>query len=280
MRGLNIFGAMVVLAANLYVSFNHTLDLFESAGFTGNRAVVATIGAEAGFLVGVVNLVVARFKGIQPGWPAKASGVLGLFLVGWSNVAAGWPYGVVGVALGLYIPAMMFATEANLGWSLSNKPTKEDGQTTPSKADQPTKTTNQDQPTAKGLVKRTSRPTRSQPAQPVRPATRQPTNRAMWLTWPTGNRPEAKRTQGWSKSSRSLSRRKEDFRARGSLPFMQTFPATKLGKPSKNTRLVEPGFRPGFFCAILKVGRRWLRGWKQRNRAGLISRPVSCKGYS
>jgi len=50
---------------------------------------------------------------------------------------------------------------------------------------------------------------------------------------------------------------------------MQTFPATKLGKPSKNTRLVEPGFRPGFFCAILKVGRRWLRGWKQRNRAGL-----------
>lgn len=162
MRGLNIFGAMVVLAANLYVSFNHTLDLFESAGFTGNRAVVATIGAEAGFLVGVVNLVVARFKGIQPGWPAKASGVLGLFLVGWSNVAAGWPYGVVGVALGLYIPAMMFATEANLGWSLSNKPTKEDGQTTTSKADQPTKTTNQDQPTAKAVGQKdkpTSKPT-------------------------------------------------------------------------------------------------------------------------
>lgn len=158
MRGLNIFGAMVVLAANLYVSFNHTLDLFESAGFTGNRAVVATIGAEAGFLVGVVNLVVARFKGIQPGWPAKASGVLGLFLVGWSNVAAGWPYGVVGVALGLYIPAMMFATEANLGWSLSNKPTKEDGQTTPSKADQPTKTTNQDQPATK-VVGREDKPT-------------------------------------------------------------------------------------------------------------------------
>lgn len=158
MRGLNIFGAMVVLAANLYVSFNHTLDLFESAGFTGNRAVVATIGAEAGFLVGVVNLVVARFKGIQPGWPAKASGVLGLFLVGWSNVAAGWPYGVVGVALGLYIPAMMFATEANLGWSLSNKPTKEDGQTTTSKADQPTKTTNQDQPATK-VVGREDKPT-------------------------------------------------------------------------------------------------------------------------
>lgn len=158
MRGVNIFGAMVVLAANLYVSFNHTLDLFESAGFTGNRAVVATIGAEAGFLVGVVNLVVARFKGIQPGWPAKASGVLGLFLVGWSNVAAGWPYGVVGVALGLYIPAMMFATEANLGWSLSNKPTKEDGQTTTSKADQPTKTTNQDQPATK-VVGREDKPT-------------------------------------------------------------------------------------------------------------------------
>lgn len=41
---------------------------------------------------------------------------------------------------------------------------------------------------------------------------------------------------------------------------MQTFPATKLGKPSKNTRLVEPGgFHPGFFCAILKVERRWAR---------------------
>lgn len=155
MRGLNIFGAMVVLAANLYVSFNHTLDLFESAGFTGNRAVVATIGAEAGFLVGVVNLVVARFKGIQPGWPAKASGVLGLFLVGWSNVAAGWPYGVVGVALGLYIPAMMFATEANLGWSLSNKPTT--NQTTRKKQTK-TKATNQDQPTTKE-VGREDKPT-------------------------------------------------------------------------------------------------------------------------
>src|SRR5690606_3790981 len=180
MRGVNIFGAMVVLAANLYVSFNHTLDLFESAGFTGNRAVVATIGAEAGFLVGVVNLVVARFKGIQPGWPAKASGVLGLFLVGWSNVAAGWPYGVVGVALGLYIPAMMFATEANLGWSLSNKPTKEDGQTTPSKADQPTKTTNQDQPTAKAVGQKdkpTSKPTRATKGRgETHQATRKPGN--------------------------------------------------------------------------------------------------------
>lgn len=158
MRGLNIGGALVVLLANLYVSFNHTLDLFRSAGFVGNQAVVATIGAEAGFLVGVVNLVVARFKGIRPSWPAKASGALGLFLVGWSNVAAGWPYGLVGVALGLYIPAMMFTTEANLGWSLSNKPTKEGGQTTTSKADQPTKTTNQDQPATK-VVGREDKPT-------------------------------------------------------------------------------------------------------------------------
>ena len=176
MRGLNIFGAMVVLAANLYVSFNHTLDLFESAGFTGNRAVVATIGAEAGFLVGVVNLVVARFKGIQPGWPAKASGALGLFLVGWSNVAAGWPYGVVGVALGLYIPAMMFATEANLGWSLSNKPTKEDGQTTTSKADQPTKTTNQDQPTAK-VVGQKDKPTNKKSTSATSTTSNQTTNK-------------------------------------------------------------------------------------------------------
>lgn len=30
---------------------------------------------------------------------------------------------------------------------------------------------------------------------------------------------------------------------------MQTFPATKLGKPSKNTRLVElGGFTPVFLC--------------------------------
>lgn len=155
MRGLNIGGAAIVLLANLYVSFNHTLDLFQSAGFVGDEAVVATIGAEAGFLVGVVNLVVARFKGIRPSWPAKASGALGLFLVGWSNVAAGWPYGLVGVALGLYIPAMMFTTEANLGWSLSNKPTT--NQTT-SKKQTKTKATNQDQPTTKE-VGREDKPT-------------------------------------------------------------------------------------------------------------------------
>jgi len=43
---INIIGAAIVLLANIYVSFNHSLELFRLGGFSGELAYAGVIGAE------------------------------------------------------------------------------------------------------------------------------------------------------------------------------------------------------------------------------------------
>src|SRR5690606_12272286 len=56
----------------------------------------------------------ARLRGRSPDIPAILAGILGVFIVGWSNVKAGWEYGKVGITLGAVVPASMIIAEANL----------------------------------------------------------------------------------------------------------------------------------------------------------------------
>lgn len=124
MKVINIIGAFLVLVCNLVVSFNHSIELFRSGGFTGALALWAVVGAEVTFLLGALNLVVARMKHQPPGAPAIAGGLLGTGLVAWSNVAAGWEYGLVGVALGLMPPASMLVSEGILSREILQRTTK------------------------------------------------------------------------------------------------------------------------------------------------------------
>ncbi|MBN2910990.1 hypothetical protein JQC72_15975 [Polycladomyces sp. WAk] len=114
MRYINVIGAIIVLVANMIVSYNHSIQLFQSGGFHGWMAHVAVIGSECTFVMGALNIVVSRLKGVSPGVPAMLGGLLGVALVSWSNVAAGWEYGITGVLLGLATPASLIVAEAIL----------------------------------------------------------------------------------------------------------------------------------------------------------------------
>lgn len=117
MRVLNVLGASLVLVCALVVSFNHSISLFIAGGF-GALAVWGVVGVETTFLLGALNIVVARMRHQSPGWPAYAAGALGTVLVGWSNVAAGLPYGWTGVLLGAAIPLALLISEGMLSRAL------------------------------------------------------------------------------------------------------------------------------------------------------------------
>ena len=112
MRVFNILGGLGVLLCNIVVSYNHSIELFQSGGFEGWMAHVAVIGAETTFILGALNIVVARLRGVSPGAPAILGGLLGVTLVSWSNAAAGWSYGLPGILLGLATPASLIVAEA------------------------------------------------------------------------------------------------------------------------------------------------------------------------
>lgn len=149
MRFISVFGGAVVFLCNLYISFFHTLDLFRSGGLTGGMEYVAAVGAEIAFFTFAVTIVYARLRRIRPGWPSILGGLLGVSLVGWSNIAAGWSYGLVGILIGIYFPAMLLVVEANLTRTAAmrrNQPASQAAESTNQPADQWSKMA--DQPAA------------------------------------------------------------------------------------------------------------------------------------
>jgi len=146
MRFISVLGGAVVFLCNLYISFFHTLDLFRSGGLTGGMEYVAAIGAEIAFFTFAVTIVYARLRHIRPGWPSILGGLLGVSLVGWSNIAAGWSYGLVGILIGIYFPAMLLVVEANLTRTAAmrrNQPASQAAESTNQLADQRSKITDQ-----------------------------------------------------------------------------------------------------------------------------------------
>jgi hypothetical protein len=120
MRIPNIIAAFLVVVCNIWVSFHHSLDLFIDGGFTGGLEYVAVVAVELTFLMGGLNIVASRLKGVSPGAPAIMGGLLGVLLVSWSNIAAGWAYGITGVLLGLATPISLIIAEAILSRAIMN----------------------------------------------------------------------------------------------------------------------------------------------------------------
>ncbi|MFS8513160.1 MAG: hypothetical protein LOD87_05505 [Planifilum fulgidum] len=139
MKIINILGAFIVLGCNLWVSFTHTLDLFRAGGFSGGLEIIATVGVETVFLMGAFNIVVSRLRGVSPGVPAILGGLLGVALVSWSNVSAGWEYGITGILLGLATPASLIVAEAILSReAIQRRRAGEKQETSPAKSPSPT----------------------------------------------------------------------------------------------------------------------------------------------
>jgi hypothetical protein len=126
----------VVLICNLIVSFNHSLELFRSGGFRGELAYLSVIAAETTFILGALQIVVSRLRGESPGLPAWLGGILGVGLVSWSNVKAGWEFGIVGILLGLATPLSLVVAEMIVSRALLQRSTNqvEDDSTSASEA--------------------------------------------------------------------------------------------------------------------------------------------------
>lgn len=122
MKIINIVGATIVLLANIYVSFNHSIELFRLGGFSGAIAYMGVIGAEVTFLLGVLNITVSKLKGEYAGRPAYAGFYLGVLLIIWSNVHAGLDFGVIGIILGAATPASLIVAESIIGRAILHKP--------------------------------------------------------------------------------------------------------------------------------------------------------------
>lgn len=118
MRGLTIFVSFIVLVCVVIISYSHSLALFEMGGFTGYFRHLGVIVVEATFVLGFLNIVIARFQGRSPGKPAVVGGIYGVLLVGWANIQAGLDYGLYGVLLGVAMPIGLVITESILAHAL------------------------------------------------------------------------------------------------------------------------------------------------------------------
>lgn len=118
MRVLNILVAALVLVGAVIVSYSHTAQLFAQNGYSGWLVHVGVGVVELTFLMGALNIVTARVKGVRVGVPPMLGGLLGVLVVGYSNVRAGLPYGFEGVALGAVIPLSLIVTEGILAWAI------------------------------------------------------------------------------------------------------------------------------------------------------------------
>lgn len=125
MKILYKLGTLIVLGCSIWVSFNHTLDLYWAGHFRNGLEWPATITAEVAFLMGVLMLFDSRRQGYSPPWQAKMLFVIGLAVVGWSNVSAGIGYEksgkATGVILGLLIPVFIFGAESVLSHAYMRK---------------------------------------------------------------------------------------------------------------------------------------------------------------
>jgi hypothetical protein len=106
---------------NIFVSFNHTWTLFMSGGLSGNLALAATIGCELAFIQSSVNMIVAGLRRRRPGTPVIFVWIVGTGLVIWSNVSAGWGYGIVCILLGLVPPSLMLGSKGIFSWEIMGK---------------------------------------------------------------------------------------------------------------------------------------------------------------
>lgn len=111
MKGLNIFSSLVIVSCAIFLSVNHTHNLYVGVGFSNVHAWVATVMIEVMFVTGGINISVAQFRNYKPSGPAKTGFYFGLAIVGWSNIASTADFGLPGYVLGGSIVAVVIIME-------------------------------------------------------------------------------------------------------------------------------------------------------------------------
>lgn len=135
MRAFNTLSSLAVMAAVVYISFVHSLELFRAYGFEGELAYLGVIAVELTFVSSMLNIVVCRLKQRPAGMPSYIGGLLGVSLVAWSNVSATVEYGLPGIVLGLFVPAALVVSESIMSYAVIRGRTADTKRTTESDRD-------------------------------------------------------------------------------------------------------------------------------------------------
>lgn len=124
LRSLLLIGAVVVFGAGLYMSWNHTYHLAESAGLYGSLATAYTIFAEVILSMSEITIIFLLILNRKVAWQIWLGLGFGLSIILWANIASLSFVGLQGVLIGISIPvgtaiaSMIFAT------ALTKQPTE------------------------------------------------------------------------------------------------------------------------------------------------------------
>lgn len=102
----------LILGCAIYVSYNHTIELFVVHGTPYVHAIAATVTVELIFVLSALIIVVGKLKHRPIGFIGTAGFLYGAGISGWANVAYYAQHGISGVLIGIAIPLGVLISES------------------------------------------------------------------------------------------------------------------------------------------------------------------------
>jgi len=102
----------LILGCAIYVSYNHTIELFVVHGTPYVHALAATVTVELIFVLSALIIVVGKLKHRPIGFIGTAGFLYGAGISGWANVSYYASHGISGWLIGLSIPLGVLISEA------------------------------------------------------------------------------------------------------------------------------------------------------------------------
>jgi hypothetical protein len=105
--GLSVAGMAALTGGALYVSYLHALEFASHYGVTGASAYIVAATVDGVILMAALRIAVAARRGERIPADARIALLLGLGATGTANAWSGAPHGPVGIAVGLWVPAVL-----------------------------------------------------------------------------------------------------------------------------------------------------------------------------
>lgn len=103
LKTLNIVAAYIGFVCNIMFSYDNLIQLIQTNGFDSSwqaQAFVFIIVILS--MVGLTNTILSSVR-----LSTYLSGAIGLFFLIWSNIVAGWAYGLINMIIGILFPLLL-----------------------------------------------------------------------------------------------------------------------------------------------------------------------------
>lgn len=112
MNILIITFGFLILSCAIYVSYNHTIELFVVHGTPYAHAIAATVTVELIFVLSALIIVVGKLKSRPIGFIGTVGFLYGASISGWANVSYYASHGISGWLIGIAIPLGVLISES------------------------------------------------------------------------------------------------------------------------------------------------------------------------